>query len=240
MSRTYTTYAEHDDSARALLDSLLVAAREFNSNAYRAAMFEIGLRLAAAIAPKFLTRAPVTICVICTVEDADYLAKGVLQGMETLAKHNVSMMCLWNERVKAESVDTAPVTRSYVEPFDKSNCAFIVVKSIISGACVVRTNLMRALTDTEPQDIFVAAPVMHQDAAEKLSREFPESVTKRFHYVNFATDSEKSSSGEEVIPGIGGSVYELLNLGDSKSKNKYVPNIVRSRRLKSPLISGIS
>jgi len=48
--------------------------------------------------------------------------------------------------------------------------------------------------------------------------------------VTFAIDNKKD--GENVIPGIGGSVYELLGLGDSKEKNRYMPKIVKERRAK--------
>jgi hypothetical protein len=73
---------------------------------------------------------------------------------------------------------------------------------------------------------------MLKGAEDRLSREFPAEIAKKFAFVHFATDSQKSADGEEVIPGIGGSVYELLGFGDSKAKNKYVPNIVRERRRK--------
>jgi hypothetical protein len=44
----------------------------------------------------------------------------------------------------------------------------------------------------------------------------------------FASDKEKK--GDSVIPGIGGSVYELLGFKNSEDKNKYMPTIVKERR----------
>jgi hypothetical protein len=42
----------------------------------------------------------------------------------------------------------------------------IVVKSIISGACVVKTNLKNLIQDIEPQSISIVAPVMYSNSQE--------------------------------------------------------------------------
>ncbi|MEZ5672296.1 MAG: hypothetical protein R3E08_07865 [Thiotrichaceae bacterium] len=49
----------------------------------------------------------------------------------------------------------------------------IIVKSVISGACVVKTNLTYLIQDIEPESIFVVSPVIHVQAPEKLAKEFP-------------------------------------------------------------------
>ena len=105
----------------------------------------------------------------------------------------------------------------------------IIVKSIISGACVVKTNLTRVISFAKPKEIFVVSPVII-GAEDRLAREFPEEVSSKFKFVHFATDTEKDADGENIRPGIGGSVYELLRLGDGHSKNNYMPSIVKQRR----------
>ncbi|MGQ7846600.1 hypothetical protein ACUNV4_19110 [Granulosicoccus sp. 3-233] len=40
---------------------------------------------------------------------------------------------------------------------------------------------------------------------------------------------DKSDTGE-VIPGIGGNVYQRLGFGDQESKNRYTPDFVKERR----------
>ncbi|HEX9511283.1 MAG TPA: hypothetical protein VF939_12425 [Puia sp.] len=44
-----------------------------------------------------------------------------------------------------------------------------------------------------------------------------------------STDNEVNAKGK-VIPGIGGSVYQRLGLDNSEKKNKYIPQIVKTRR----------
>src|SRR5688572_24870926 len=71
-----------------------------------------------------------------------------------------------------------------------------------------------------PHDVpvFVVAPVMHSQAKAKLRREFDAAIAARFQFIACAVDSEKD--GENVKPGIGGSVYELLGLDDKHAKNR--------------------
>lgn len=232
MSRKFTAFAAQDPVARALVDEL--PRMKGNVEGYRQKMRELGAHLAESLLPTLRNESFKDICVICTVEDADFLARGLIEELETNSLGpNTRMICMWNKRVKKEGVSISPVLRSYEENFDKNNAIFIIVKSIISGACVVKTNLTRAISSANPTRVFVVAPVMLIDADKRLASEFPENISSKFEFINYATDTEKSSDGEEVIPGVGGSVYELLGLGDATEKNKYVPEIVRERRRKS-------
>jgi hypothetical protein len=232
MSRTFTPFAEQDPVARSLVEEL--PQLKGDVPAYRKTMHALGVHLATSILPQLSAEPATHICVICTVEDADFLARGLI---ETLAQHNFGaqtrMLCMWNQRVKKEGLSISPVLRSYEEDFNKQDSIFIIVKSIVSGACVVKTNLTKAISTSHPKRILIASPVMLAGAQERLAREFPPSISSQFEFVHFATDTEKSADGEEVLPGIGGSVYELLGLGDGNSKNKYVPDIVRERRRKT-------
>lgn len=168
------------------------------------------------------------------MEDADFLARGLIEELEANSfQGRTRMICMWNQRVKGEGVSIAPILRTYQEEFDKDDPVFIIVKSIISGACVVRTNLTKVISMANPKRVFVVSPVMLRDAEKRLENEFPKEISRKFEFVHYATDSDKSPDGEEVLPGIGGSVYELLGLGDATAKNKYVPEIVRERRRKA-------
>ena len=230
--RTFTALAEQDPTAMMLVDEL--PSLKGNPDGYREAMRKLGEHLADSMLPHLESAPPVKdVCVVCTVEDADFLARGLIEELESRSVGpRTRMICMWNERLKSEGVSVSPVLRTYEETFDKNDTVFIIVKSIISGACVVKTNLTKAISSANPKRIFVAAPVMLKGAEDRLSREFPAEVAEKFEFFHFATDSKKSADGEEVIPGIGGSVYELLGFGDSTTKNKYVPNIVRERRRK--------
>jgi len=70
---------------------------------------------------------------------------------------------------------------------------------------------------------------MHKDAQEKLNREFPAIISDKFNYIYFAVDDEKDSD-ENLVPGIGGNVYQRLGFKDQNDKNKFIPKLVKERR----------
>lgn len=231
MSRTFTRYAA--DDTRQLLASLVIS--ETSVSDYRAAMHSLGQRIgthALEIAPEARHH---KVCVLCTVEDADFLARGIVEGLESagLKHEQVRLACFWNERVRrfegdsADSFDVAPIIKQYREQVDVHDAILILAKSIIRGTCVVRTNLAALLDDQVPRQIIVAAPVMLQGAPDRLAREFPKGVAEKFKYLAFAEDDKKDDQGN-VIPGVGGSPYMRLGFGDKK--NTFVPKIIKMRR----------
>jgi hypothetical protein len=224
--RSETEFSRRDPTARSLIDSLI--SFQGNSEQYRSTMRTIGARLGASIFP-MLPVGNKDICVVCSVEDADFLARGFIEQLtaEGILAERVHLICFWNDQIRENGVSLSPVTKQYKEHFPRESTV-VIVKSIISGACVVKTNLSRAISFTSAENVFVAAPVMLEGAQDKLSKEFPLKISEKFKFVHFVTDTEKD--GENVFPGIGGSVYELLGLGDFKQKNKYVPDIVKERR----------
>lgn len=234
--RTFTDFAKKTPKAMALLDELLEHKGDVAH--YRENMRMLGEHLATSLLPLLHMEKNKNICVICTVEDADYLASGLIKILENNFK-KIRLLCMWNERIEQHGVSISPIRKSYIEDYSKENAIFIVVKSIISGSCVVKTNLTRAITDTNPKKVFVVAPVMHKNAKDNLEKEFPKKISELFEYINFATDSEKSEDGSDVIPGIGGSVYELYGFENEAAKNKYIPELVRYRRKKEfPITAG--
>ena len=216
--RTYEGWV--NDVVKTHLEQLLVAARSSAPNDYRESMRQLGLDLGARL--KMHAPSDGDILFVTTVEDADYLARGVMDALQ--AGDRLKVFCYWNERNSAR--DVAPIISKYEETLDEPRvAAVVVVKSIISGACVVRTNLTEALDKLHHAvPVFVVAPVMHVHAKKKLRREFPSGVSDRFNYVFCALDREKE--GENIRPGVGGSVYELLGLGDKHSKNQVRPRLV--------------
>lgn len=227
--RTFTKFANEDPRAKVLVEELPTLTKDVNR--YRQNMTEIGQRLALHLVPNIAnSKSDTQVCVVCTVEDADFLARGIIDSLDAEGfGAQVKLICMWNDHVSGLDVSISPITREYRETLDPGREAiFIIVKSIISSACVVKTNLSRAISYIKPSTIFVAAPVMLKGAEERLKDEFPDSVADKFSYVCFAIDDEKN--GDYVKPGIGGSVYELLGLGDQQEKNRYIPTIVKTRR----------
>lgn len=226
MKRTFTKLASPE--VKQHLAELIEAP---GPDAYRAAMQALGHALGRAVVNSLGKRSRVLLA--CTVEDADFLAHGLLvELMQGMAPRLVTFACFWNDRVsvgKQYRTEIAPIRRRYVEPHGKQIEAVIVVKSIVSTACVIRTNLLDLLEETRPRRIIVAAPVLYKDAARSLEREFPDEIAEKFEYVYFAKDFTRTNDGI-VHPGIGGQVYQLLGLGTDQGKNRDNPAVVRSRR----------
>ena len=198
------------------------------ASAYRQAMRRLGGLLAGAVARDTVLRGA-RVCLAMTVEDADFLGAGALEVFER-AGADVSVACFWNDRANAfgvEWADMAPITQEYVESLDHIE-HLVVLKSIISGSCVVRSNLEHLFDKFEPAHVHVAAPVMLDGADERLERDFSKRLSDRFRYWTFEIDTRKDAEGN-VYPGVGGEVYERLGIGDKVSKNAIVPDLIRRR-----------
>jgi uracil phosphoribosyltransferase len=194
---------------------------------YRNAFYKLGAILSAAIGESFdLSNSQVTIA--CSSEDADWLTKGIMDNLTTA---HTSLAVFWNLRANPfdqKDISIAPITKSYIE--ETTNPEYlIIVKSIIYTSCVIRTNLTYLIEHLKPRRIIIASPVMFVNAEEVLKAEFPKDISDKFNFLCFATDDEVNAAGE-VIPGVGGSVYERLSIGNAGTKNKYVPDIVKARR----------
>jgi hypothetical protein len=230
--RKFTPFAT--GSAQLLLGVL--ADHTTPEDRYRQAMIELGRQLAVDVERLVPNIKDVAVCVACTAEDADFLARGLIEGLEGVGvdSSRLKLVCFWNERVRRfngadkDSFDVAPIVKQYREDMTLADAALVVVKSIISGACVVKTNLATLIDSEMPQRIIVAAPVMRKGAEERLASDFAPSTAQRFEYLTFAIDDEKGQD-DNVIPGIGGSVYERLGIDNKLS---YVPEIVKQRRQK--------
>lgn len=206
---------------------LLLIDKETDSNTYSHALYELGLELGSILSKKVSDRER-NICVACSVEDADFLAKGMIESL-TFASFNVSLACFWNQREKLRGVSIAPIMRKYREPNVNEAKTIFILKTVISGACVIKTNLTHLIQILQPNDVFVIAPVIHEDAPSKLSQEFPKEIRDKFKYIYFAKDTERRENGE-LIPGVGGNVYERLGFKNQIDKNKITPKIIRERR----------
>lgn len=228
-TRHYTSYAT-DALQRDLLSQLL---ENSGVDHYRNTMHQLGSELARALSPRLTLDQETSLRVICTVEDADFLAAGFIEYLEShlnLVPNQVQLSCLWNERFYKDNISLSPIVKSYIEPNHFANTVFVVLKSIISGACVVRTNLLDAISREQPNTIFIVAPVIYKGAEQRLAKEFPDTISSKFNFIYFAEDNTRKPDGE-VIPGVGGMVYPLLGLGEtSRKKNDYVPKLVQLRR----------
>ena len=230
-SREFTSFAERDPAVKPLLEQLIQPVEVVPSEPYQAAMRELGRCLSRSLLEQHAAALQEKdICLISTVEDADFLAAGILDGLveSGLPESRLFFQCYWNERVREGGVSITPVIRQYVEPFEQHKAAYIVVKSIISSGCVIRTNLTRALTGAEADSVYILSPVMVEGAQVRLTQEFPPELAARFSYIWFATDA--ATEGDIVTPGVGGLVYDRLGFDGEVGKNTHTPRIVKQRR----------
>jgi hypothetical protein len=196
---------------------------------YRAAMTELGQLLGQVLASRYALRDR-TVCVAFTVEDADFLARGLVRALEK-AGAKLSLACFWNRRDNPYDIDwldIAPIVQEYVEPLPSKLDHLVVLKSIISGTCVVRTNLLRLLDEGRPETIHIVAPVMLTGAEGRLAKSLPAELVSGFDFISFAIDTEVTSDGI-IKPGIGGEIYERLGLGGVTQKNAVMPGLVEER-----------
>lgn len=226
--RRYENLQYGDESViRKSLDVL--ADKTTSVEAYRNALEALGVELGHALAQKVDNIPAEETMLVCASEDADWLAKGVESG---LAKGMLPVSVYWSTRdtvyqsEDGEKIEISPIVKAYEESIDRCRL-LIIVKSIISSSCVVKTQLTRLIDRLCPEMIVIMAPVMYKDAQPNLLREFPEEISNKFHFLQFAVDEDRE--GNEVIPGIGGMVYPRLGLGDINKKNQYIPQMVRMR-----------
>ena len=217
---------QYGDEAAIKASLNALADKGTNVNDYREAFRTLGVELGKVLASEYRTALADHTMLVCASEDADWLAAGVESGF---GKGELKKSVYWNSREvihtkeDGSKVEISPIEKAYEEAIDDCRL-LVVVKSIISTSCVVKTQITRLIGKITPDQIAILAPVMHKDSVPNLMREFPEEISNKFHFITFAVDDERE--GSEVVPGIGGMVYPRLGLGDMETKNRYVPEMV--------------
>lgn len=100
MTRTYSKLANRD--IRYLLKTL--ADKSSQPNLYRKTMYEIGIHFGESILSEIGNR-HCSLYLACTVEDADFLAKGILDRLEDRVE-SLAISCFWNERFSPFDLST--------------------------------------------------------------------------------------------------------------------------------------
>lgn len=197
--------------------------------AYQEAMVFLGEKLAESFVKEIFVSND-KILLVSTSEDADYLTTGYVNFLRTKGIQ-YKLAVFWNHHYSlSNGTSVAPITQRFLQDGYQSCNKIVLLKSIISGSCVIRTNLLALLDSMRYEalsDIFVVAPVMHNKAEESLKKEFPESIVNKFQFITFAIDEEKDSQGN-VLDGIGGEVYGHLGLESQPAKilGGYTPKLV--------------
>lgn len=221
-NRTYTPIAS--TAAKRHLQGLLDSVNK--PAEYRTHMTALGELLASNTATLLPHQSNKETLIISTAEDADFLQRGVAS---VLHDQNIptKLAVFWNHHYQLPNrTSVAPIVHKFIQSGYETATTIIIVKSVMSGSCVVRTNLIEMIGDMpNVENIFILAPVAHRHSEEKLKAEFPATIADKFKFICFAIDEQRSTAGE-VIPGIGGSVYELLGLDDQPVLTAYMPQVV--------------
>ncbi|QBC43835.1 hypothetical protein [Iodobacter fluviatilis] len=219
-TRTYSRYA--DQVAKKALNALLDAASA--PEAYRGAMVVLGRQLGDVLEREVSEES--TCLVASTAEDADFLAHGVLETLQIKHKNTLTAV-FWNNHYSIPGGSVAPIVHKFLQPGYEKADSLIIVKSVISGSCVVRTNILALIEKLiNIKHIYIVSPVMHSKSEQNLQEEFPEHISSLFKFIYFAKDSTKDADGE-VKPGIGGQIYHLLGLSEQPAKSSFVPEVVK-------------
>ena len=223
--RTFENLQYGDETViKASLEAL--ANKNTNVEEYRNAFRVLGEELGKVLAYEYKSTPAARTMLVCASEDADWLATGVESGF---GKGELKKSVYWSSREvvhineDGSKVEISPIEKAYEEPIEDCEL-LVIVKSIISTSCVVKTQLTRLIGKINPRQIAILAPVMYKDGIPNLMREFPEEINRKFRFITFAVDDERK--GSEVVPGIGGMVYPRLGLVDIETKNHYIPEMV--------------
>ncbi|KGJ97957.1 hypothetical protein [Thalassotalea sp. ND16A] len=206
------------------LDALL---SKESPEVYQQAMYRLGVFLADELIPK-LDKSK-SYCLASTAEDVDYLARGLLDRISNHVS-KVSLACFWNNHHTPidGKASTAPIIKKFIDAPALESDDIIIVKSVMSGSCVVKTNLTELIHQMTPSTVHIVSPVAHVNAEGKLKQEFPSDISDKFDFTFLAKDEKRNKDGE-VIPGIGGNVYQLLGFTNQAAKNRYTPKAVLER-----------
>lgn len=192
---------------------------------YRHTFYSIGVELASILNERIVDAESVALA--CASEDADWLAKGIVDNFRS----SLDLCVYWSKRhnlgLDSENnlLEFAAIEKSY-EEIHQNVDTLIITKSIISSSCVIKSQIMRLTSKYDFNKIYIVSPVMYKDAEVNLREEFPESIYQLFEFIYFAIDEDKDDKGW-VVPGIGGSVYEKLGI----ESRTYYPEILDHRML---------
>lgn len=205
-----------------------IADRSTSVESYRRIMTCLGYELGKLF--PLVSDSPEKVLIVATSEDADYLVTGYINALKEYGI-DYKLAIFWNHHYSLPNGSSvAPITQRFIQNGFDDCSRVVILKSIVSGSCVIRTNLIALLASLNTDsisDIIIAAPVMHEKSKANLKQDFPEDVSNKFDFQTFAIDSTREKNGI-VLDGIGGEVYERLGLENQPAlmKKGYMPELV--------------
>lgn len=184
--------------------------------AFQRAMHGCGLALAEVMLSR-LEVVPARMCIMTPAEDADGIARGVRDYLESKGIE-VRLLCLWSqvEKLYEDGINVAPILRTFAEPGFEDSEQLVAVQSFIGDGTVLKTNITAAYQHLSPGKIHVLAPAMHADLKADLTPQFPAGTVDSFEFHTFVFDADLDRETGELKPGIGGRGYERFGLPHGK------------------------
>lgn len=225
MARQFTELArEIGDEALRPLDMLLDKAAA--SRGYRTAMYALGKALGLVFC-KYQTVADRSVYIGTPAEDADYLARGMIDTLVD-AGAEVRFACYWTAPRKDGPLafTKAPlITREYKDPFPEYIDHLIAIRSSIARAYTAKFSLDYFADDANYCRSHIIAPVMWSSAWHDITEN--SNLDKQAPMVwTFALDEDE---GDDLNAGVGGDVYRRLELGPDDMRHALLPTIVHER-----------
>ena len=150
MSLSQRVYSKY--TTKKTKEMLIYLTKKITVQEYKISMFWVGMELG----KKIISNNPKEkyFYIVSTVEDADFLAKGVMECFK-LNNKGFNIACFWNSReTTSDNERISPVIRRYIEPYSppgKAKGQVVILKSLISGACVVKTNIKEIIEKINPK-----------------------------------------------------------------------------------------
>lgn len=161
---------------------------------------------------------------ICTIHDADFLAKQILSYLENHFT-SIRFACFWNKKIYPAgiaSMEVTPILRKYQEPILQNTDYLITIGSDMSEMCMMRTNILNLLQTVSPHKILIVLPVISHTVEDKFRNEFKKEIQDRFKFI-YLTRNNGSTPDTQ-------SRYRIGSADRYDNNHPYVPEIVKNRR----------
>lgn len=174
---------------------------------------------------------PAQVCVVCSAQDADCLARGVIDALvEQGQGARVRLLCTWSEPLQAAGLQLNCIVKQYCEPLDPVPTVFVVLSGFWREGSAGLTNLFRALSYTTPERVVVAGLAADGQAFDNMLNEVPPSVRDKVEPRFGALYPNMQAQERECLLHAEQSLYASMGFAQPNAANKHIPDLVKERR----------
>lgn len=171
------------------------------------------------------------VCVVCSAQDADYLARGVIDSLvEQGRAERVRLLCTWSEPVQAAGLQLNCIVKQYCEPLDPAPTVFVVLSGVWREGSAGLTNLFRALSYMAPLRVIVAGLAVDGHAFARMLDELPPSVRGKVERLCSQLYPNMTSAEREHLLHAEQSLYASMGFVHPQDAKTHVPALVKERR----------